>query len=316
MARMYRRKEGQSLYSEGTQTRLELSRNYHMQYLLLKLTVVHDNESNAKFVDDEIFSVINQLELVANGNNTLKQIPSKKLYVDNLTGTTQRGMFKVDKTAGTDKESYVYAVIPFSMFNTIRPTDTILNTRIFTTFELLVNWNSKTSLGTGITVKSAKLDVWSDSLVGYKRNAGESIKYFKSISQSKEITSTTPEFQITLPNQKIYKQIAIVATADNKRTDDIVKGIKIKSGTTVILEMDAEALRATNIFEFRPENNGLMKGIYVIDFAVRGRLSDLVNTKNPEFNQFDLILDVEKQSGKNYVHVLTDEVVDTNIIEK
>lgn len=314
MSRIFERKEGQSNYSPSTQTRMELSRNYHTQYLLCKLTVTHDN-SSAVFSDEAVFGLINHLEVVANGNNTIKAIPSKKLYIDSLLGTTKRGVNDIKTADGTNLVSTVWAMIPFSIFNTIRPHDTILNTAVFKTFDLLVNWGSDSSIGSGITVKSAKLDVWSSSLVGYKRNAGETIKYFLENNLTDEVNNTTTDKEIKLPTGKIYKSITVVASVDGKRNDNIIKGLKIKSGTTVIVDLDADALRAKNIFEFKPENYDLMKGIYVIDFAVRGRLSDCLDTTR-DFNTLELVLDVEKQAGKNDINVLSDIIQDTTAVEK
>ncbi|AXX87158.1 hypothetical protein AMRN_1422 [Malaciobacter marinus] len=316
MARLYERYENHALYSPSSQKRIELSRNYHTQYLLLKLTVNHDNAAGATFKDEALFGLINQLEVIANGNQTIKQIPSKKLYLDNIIGTSQRGMHSIDTSEGAGKESFVYAVIPFSMFNTIRPHDTILNTALFTTFDLLINWGGDSSIGSGITVNNAKLDVWSSSLINYKRNANETISFFNSTSLLKEVTSTTNELTISLPTQKLYKSIQIVSTVDGKRVDNMIKGVKIKSGNTTFVDIDANALRAKNVFEFKPEAYNLLKGCYVVDFTIRGRMTDLLDTIN-SYNTLEVVLDVEKQPGEtNNVHILTDTVQKTNILEK
>ncbi len=314
MARLFERKEGQITFIASSQGRLPLSRNYHVQHLLLKLTVKHDN-SSASFKDEALYNLINYLEVVANGNQNIKQIPFNKLYLNNIMGTSQKGINDIKTANGTDLVSTIWAVVPFSMFNTIRPYDTILNTAVFSTFDLLVNWGSDSSIGRGITVKEAQLDVFSSALVGYKRNPTETIKYFKETSLVQEVTSTTNELTISLPVKKMYKAISIVSMVNGKRVDSVIKGIKIKSGTTVIVDLDGDSIRAKNNFEYKPESADDLKGVYVIDFLIRGRLSDALDTIR-NFNTLEVVLDVEKQTGTNNVYVLSDTVEDTGILEK
>ena len=312
MARIFEREEGQIKYVPSTQQRLAISRNYHMQYLMLKLTVNHDN-TGAAFKDEAMYNLINQLEIVANGNENLKQIPGNKLQLNNVLGTSMTGLNDIKTGDGTGLVSTVYAIVPFSMFNTVRPYDTILNTALFTTFDLLINWGSDASVGTGITINSATVDVASSSLVNYARNDGESIKYFKEIALVEEITSTTTNYTINLPVKMIYKAISIIGMVDGVRDDSLIKNIKIKSGTTVIVDLPASILRAKNNFEFRPKDNDKLLGSYIIDFAIRGKLSDCLNTVT-NFNTLEVVLSVEKQAGTNNVFVLSDTIEDTGII--
>lgn len=315
MATLYEKKEGLLKYTPSVQDRLELSKNYHVQHYLLKLTVNHDNAADSKFNDEEVWGLINHLELVANGNNTIKSIPAKKLFINSLLGTTQKGLHSIDRTAGNGKTSTVFALIPLSLLNTVRPHDTILDTGVFKTLDLLVNWGSDASIGTGITVNSAVLDVYSSALTGYSRNQGETIKYFVENNTTDEVLTTTTNKQISLAPGHIYKTLTIVAAVDGIKNDKMIKGIKIKSGNTIFVDLDADALRAKNIFEFRPEQNNMLTGIWTIDFAIRGRLSDCLDTR--KMNTIEVVLDVEKQAGtRNDINILADIIHDTNIAAK
>ena len=225
-----------------------------------------------------------------------------------------RDRYKIDESVGTDKKSFVYFKIDFSMPNSLRPHDTILNTALFSTFDFLVNWGSSATVGTGITVKSATLEISSNSLVGYARNKGETIKYFKETSLVKEVTSSTSEMSITMPVKKLYRGISIIAFEDTGRSNKIIKKVTIKSGTTVFVDWSFDALQAENNFFFKPEDEGTFDGTVVIDFAQRGRLSDMLNTIQ-SFNTLEVVLDVVKQSGTNKVYIFSDTVEDTNIVE-
>jgi len=317
MARMFEKKEGRLDYKNSAQQRLELSRNYHVQYYMVKLTINHDNGAAPVVKDDLLFNIIKSFEIVANGDLTVKSVPAAKLYINSLVGTGELGVNSTDLTASkTGAESYAYAVIPMSLFNVIRPHDTIFNTALFKTLDLLVNWGSAKTLGTDITVNSAKLEVFSSALIGYKRNENETIKYYLENNLRDEITATTQTHQIQMPVNKIYRSITIMATNDGVRTDDIVKGVKIKSGDSTVIDLPAEAIRSKNIFELRPGNADNLKGLLVINFAARGRLTDCLNTIT-DFKTLEIELDVEKVgSEKNEVNILSDVIRDTKTVVK
>ncbi len=314
MARLFKRTENVAKYTASTQSRIELSRNYHMTHLICMLTVTHDNTASASFFDNKLFKLINSIDIVANGNETLKQIPSTKLQLDNIIDSGMRGMHKIDESDGTDKKSFVFFKIDFSMPNALRPHDTILNTALFSTFDFLINWGSDATVGTGITVKSATLEISSNSLVNYLRNKGETVKYYKETALVKEVTSSTHEMSITMPVKKLYRGISIIAFEDTGRSNKIIKKVTIKSGTTVFVDWSFDALQAENNFLLKPEDEGTLDGTVVIDFAQRGRLSDMLNTIS-SFNTLEVVLDVEKQPGTNKIYIFSDTVEDTNIVE-
>lgn len=312
MARMFEKREQSADYAESAQKRIELSRNYHVQYLMVKLTVNHTNGASPSLKDNLLFNAIQDFSIVANGDLTIKSVPASKLYVNSLLGTSKLGVGKSDLTSNKSNAiSYAYAIIPFSMFGTVRPHDTILNTELFKSLDLLVNWGSSNTIGKNITINNAKLEVFSSALIGYARNQAETIKYHLETNLRDEITATTTEHQIQMPVNKIYKSITIMALNDGQRSDDIIKGIKIKSGDSTVIDLPAEAIRSKNIFEFKPDQDDNLKGIYVINFAGRGRLSDCLNTIT-DFKTLEIELDVVKQgSKKNEVNILSDVIRDT-----
>jgi hypothetical protein len=318
MSRIFKRKEGTVSFSASSQERLELSRTAHVQYLMLKLKINHTNGTTPVLNDAKLWALINSVEVVANGNENIKQIPASKLYLDNIIASGMNGLNEVNLTASSTVESYAYAMIPFSVPNSVRPHDTIINTRLFSTFDLLVNWGSSATLGSDITVNSASIEVSSGALVGYSRNAGETIKYFKETSLMKEVTSSTNEMTISLPVEKLYKAISVVATHDGLRTNDIINNIIVKSGETVFLNWDAETIRALNNLKFKPETTSGLDGIMVIEFDERGMLSDMLNTVTSQggFNTLEVVLDVTKSAtGTDRVYLLSDTIQNTGIVE-
>jgi len=83
MPRGYLRKEGLAKFVASTQSRIELSKNYHMRYLVCSLEVTHTN-STAVFKSEHFANLINSIQIVANGNKTIKHVNVRKLMYNAL----------------------------------------------------------------------------------------------------------------------------------------------------------------------------------------------------------------------------------------
>ena len=312
MARRFIRKEGQATFTASTQSRIELSKNYHSQYLNCKLVVNHTNTS-ADFLSEHFANLINSIQIVANGNKTIKHISVKKL-VYNALYHTGKAMANTVATADGAQVSTIYFSIDFSRRGMVRPEDTIENTALYTTFDMMIDWAAASNVGTGIVVDSATLTVSSNQLVGYARNAGEKIAHNVETQLSEEITSSTTEYQISLPVKKIYQGILVGATVAGVRSNSVINSIKLKSGTTVFAELSAADLRADNIDRHGILTDSDADGLLLLDLVGRGRLSDALDTRG-EFNTLELVLDVTKQTGTNVVTVYSDVFDVENTVE-
>lgn len=317
MARIYKRPENPMVWGNSTQERIALSRNYQVTHLLCKLELTHTNGASPVFNDDGLFSAINKLEIVGNGNKNIKSIKGTKLALNTVLGTSTESKHTLDDTASTaDLKSFVWFMIPFNVLGTIRPHDTILNTSLYSNLDLLIDWSNAAALGTDITITSGKLNIISNALINYKRNATETIKYFKETQTVEPIVNTADEHTITLPTQKIYKTISLVSTVDGARNDTVIENIILKSGTTVILNIPYDALQIENDMQFKPMNSNFLKGVAIIDFSQRGFLSDCLDTFPAQFNTLELVLKVKKLGTKTDVAIFTDEIENTSILEK
>lgn len=303
MARSYRRKEGQITYTASTQSRLQLSRNYHNQYLICKLVVNHTNLT-AVLLSDHFANLINSIQIVANGNKTIKHIDAKKL-VYNAIYNSGKAMSNTVNTADGAVTSTIYFTVDFSKRGMVRPTDTIENSALYNTFDMMVDWGSAASVGTGVTIDSAVLSVASNQLVNYSRNPGERISHNIETQLTEEITSTTSEYQITLPVNKVYQNLLISSLVDGIRSNAVINSIKLKSGTTIFAEWSADDLRADNINSYKIANGSDADGLLLLDLVGRGRNSDALDTRGT-FNTLELVLNVTKQTGVNTITVYSD----------
>ena len=303
MARRFIRKEGQATFTASTQSRIELSRNYHLQYLNCKLVVNHTN-LGASLLSDHFANLINSIQIVANGNKTIKHISVKKLVYNAIFGSG-KAMINTVATADGAQVSTIHFSIDFSRRGMVRPEDTIENGALYSTFDMLIDWASASNVGAGVTVDSATLSVSSNQLVEYARNAGERISHNVETQLSEEITSSTTEYQISLPVKKVYQALMISATVDGVRSNDVINAIKLKSGTTVFAELSADDLRADNIDRHKILTDSDADGLLLLDLVGRKKLSDALDTRG-NFNTLELVLDVSKQVGTNVVNVYSD----------
>ncbi|MDX1808306.1 MAG: hypothetical protein R3331_02075 [Sulfurospirillaceae bacterium] len=318
MAQSLKVKENSATWAASTQSRIPLSRNYHVENYLVKIKVTHDNGATPVFYNEGVFSLINNIQLIGNGNENIKQMPANKLYIDSILRSGKNGGNSLDTTANkTGLTSYVWARINLSMPNSVRPWDTILWTKPFQSLDLMIDWASSANIGSNITVTAAEMTVFSNQLIGYSRAKGEVIKYYEETALKEEVTGTNAQLTFNLPVNKLYRAISIVSTINGLRADTVINSIKLKSGQTVFCDWDAEAFNEHNKETYRIESSTDFKGIYVVDFAERGRLSDMLNTIVAQggYNTLELVLNVTKQTGSNFVDVYFDTVKQTTATE-
>lgn len=305
MGRTYLRKEGQKSFTASTQSRIELSRNYHANHIICKLKVNHTNTS-AVLLSEHFANLINSIQIVANGNKTIKHVSPKKL-VYNALYSNNKAMVNTVETGDGAQVSTIFFTVDFSKRGMMRPADTIENTALYTTFDMLIDWASAGNVGTGVVIDSAVLSVHSNQLVGYRRNPGERIAHNVETQLTEEITSSTTEYQISLPTKKIYQGLLISAMVDGVRSNAVINSIKLKSGTTIFAEIDAEDLRAENIDRRKISTNSDVDGLLLLDLVSRGKNTDALDTRGT-FNTLELVLDVSKQSGTNVITVFSDVI--------
>lgn len=313
MARNFLRKENFATFTASTQSRIEISRNFHHRALLCKLEITHTN-ATAVFKSDGFANLIGAIQIIANGNKTIKNIDAKKLVYNAVYDKGRALPSTVITANATGAVSTIFFTIDFAKRGMVRPLDTVENSANYTTFDMLIDWANEASVGTGITVTSAKLSVASDQLVGYSRDVNEKIAHNIETQLTKEVTSTTSEFQIQLPVKMIYQRLLIASRVDGVRVNTVVNSVKLKSGTTVFAEWDAADLRAYNADKSGLATISDLDGLLLLDLVGRGRNSDAIDTRGT-FNTLELVLDVTKQSGTNTVSLYSDVIDIEDVIE-
>jgi hypothetical protein len=317
MAHITRTKEGDCTFSAGKPTDIRLNRDHHVVKYVCCLTVNHDNAVGATFLDDHFFKLINFIDIVGDSREHFKNVMPQKFHTNALLNSGRAMNHTVVTTADTaGNTSKIWFTIDIAKPSMVRPLDYVINTAVFDSLVMNVKWSNADAVGTGITINSASLDVWSEKLIGYSRNPGETTKYFIEEQKETEVTSTTSNFQITLPADQLYLGFTLVAEDGGNRSDDIINKITLKSGTTVLDEIEGDALQAYVAESRRVQTPSDLKGIYRLDRLVRGRRSDLMNTaRNGKLNNPQIILDVTKGAGTTIIRTFEEVEVITDHVE-
>ncbi|MDR3178407.1 MAG: hypothetical protein LBT96_05435 [Campylobacteraceae bacterium] len=319
MARVYNRKEGTIPYVAGTMQTLELSRNYHVQRYILTIEAEITNGEAPIYYDDNLFKLISSLNLVANGSVNLKQIPAEKLIYNYLLNNGVRPYTQITKTASGTYLQKQTAIIDLVIPNELRPMDTVLNTRVFNSLNLNANWTDSAAaiLGSDITINSATLHVSSEQLIGYSRNKGEKINYFKEVARGENVTSNNSNYLIKLDPNQFYIGFLVTAQKQNVLTDSVIKNIRIKSGTTIFMDLNAETVKRINENDMKIINQGSNTGLYYLDFTPRGKLTDMLNTVQSAggFNTLELELEIANADASTYISVYSEFIEITNQLE-
>ena len=283
---------------------------------MCKLNVNMTNTS-AALKNGTLLDLISNIQIVSNGNKYHKVLKPIGIKLSQVIDHKSIGLKSVDLSDGT-KANYVFFRIDFSSFDTKKRFDTIENTALFDTFDLVVDWGSQATLGTGIVVNSASLEVSSVQMVNFLRAKGVHILRNIETNASYDVIGNNDQFKIDLTTEQYYSKIFICSTADDLSVDTVIKNIILKSGETVICNLDALTLRADNISEYLPKVQTDLAGAYVIDFLqLRNSLDDILdtNSKTSSFNTLDLVLDVVKVGTSCKVHVFRRTIEDTNLVE-
>jgi hypothetical protein len=318
--RIFNRPEGVVNFTAGSQASIELSRNYHVEKYLLELEVdITNDATNVSYKDNIFFRLINSLELVADGNQNIKQIPGQKLVINNVYNNGKTGYTSdINTTPSATYTAKQVATIDLSIPGMIRPADTILNARTFQTLFLYVNWGTAQNLGTGINITGARLKISSIQYIGYARNQGERIAYFKETAASYNLTANNNAFYINLPVGKYYQGLLLEVLKDGKRDDGVLNNVILKSGTVVITDLSGYTLKNLNDIDFKVNNISDLVGLYYIDFTPRGHMTDMLDTLSPTgFNTLNLELNIGGITNANgLLNLYYDYVEFTDLVEQ
>ena len=288
---------------------LPLPLNNIYRYLMFRLrgNVVTTATAPTGLRTDAPFQLIRRIEIVANGNDTIKNIPFillKKL--NTIDWGIEPEWTNVGVTASTTFPFVASSMLPFVFTGakTRRPHDGALDARELATLDLRVTFGNIADVynsPAGATITATELET--------KTGEYETLEEFeaflnKHTSTEREITATATELQERLPTERVYRRFLLYSEVDGIARNDILNRISLRSGSTVFKDVQGNLLQSEMFLNNRVRTE---TGVYLIPIISEGKIVESLDTKG--MSSIEFIFDVTRQTGTvNRVHILSETV--------
>lgn len=263
------------------------------------------------------WSLIRRIEIVVDGKDTIKSLDFEFLKAFNqvMYGTAPSGS-AMPVAVATDQNFNAHAILPFEMPRSIRPIDTLLDSKNLSTFQLIITWGDENSVYSALPANATldpaltKLEIGAYESFGI----GGRFSVFKQLNLTKDVAAVTPDFQVILPVGNIYRAFfvkginygASPANVDpGTPSNAVIQNLKLQSGTEVFFNKKANELQDDNKRLFGIES--WPAGYHVLEFATDGLLTESLDARG--LSSLDLVLDVLNPATTNRVKVYPMEVI-------
>lgn len=318
MSQYQRRKIGELTLTAGKLETINLPRNYALRNIIIKLAgsiTVSGGTTSGTPKDSNPLQFLGTLEVRREGKDTLFRLPADHLHrLNHIWGGTRPDIASL---ANGDAQSNTAVrgscVIPFEVLRGISPIDTLIKAGGLSSLDLLVNVGQASDLIQGgdrtIAVGSTAFTL----IVEVEEELGLENWIFHDLKQylvaSPEVTATSDGFQIKpIPVGNEFYAFVLRAKADNLLNNSIINRIKLKAGSEIFVDVDADTLRYDNKRKFGIES--FPDGHYVIWLSPDGMLNSCLDVrKGTGRESLELELKVTKQSGTNIIDVIAYELI-------
>jgi hypothetical protein len=320
------RELGTITFAASQQRTLELPRNYAYRAISLRLVAnLTWTQTTAGVVKDSApAQLIRNITIRANGRDVIKSNSMEYFHRSNCYeyGVRPRVTTIAATTAATAQSVEVCAVIPFEMWRSLKPIDTLLDSSGMATLDMLVDWGTGANIFGGnyvgtVTVNSATLYVASIESVGVP--PGTKFITHKEYAIESLISAATTRYQINLPVSNLYRGFWLKTVSDDVNVNTILNNIQLKSGTEVYVNRLAPFLQADNRVDYNmevPNSTGTapaevanrnLPGWYFVEFVRDGRLTESLNTQR--LSSLEFILDVNHPGTTDRVTIYPVELI-------
>lgn len=323
MSQTLRRKIAEETLSVNTPKTINLPRNYSIRGICVKLAgsiTISGGTTSGTVKDSNPLQFIRSIEVRREGKDTLMKISPDILHRINqiFYGTRPdiSGLANGDAQANTAVRGSF--IIPFEVLKGISPKDTFLKAGGLSSLDLIVDVGAASDLVQGgdrtIAVGTTAFTVIVETLeeIGLENFIFGDMKQY--LVAEPEIAASSDNFQIKpIPVGNEYYAFVLVAKADNILNNSIINRIKLKSGSEVFFDVDADSLKYDNKRQFGIET--FPDGYYVLFLTPDGLLNSTLDTRQGTGrNTLEFELKVTKQSGTNTISVYGMEYIRPQIV--
>ena len=302
----------------GGSVSLEIPRTANLESIMISLggTVTYGASANAG--DEVVYAaqrLIERVELIAGGNNTICSVPGWALSIvstRNPSGAGELGRLE-DPIASATQTVYLAMMLDQIIYDGIRPKDAILMTRDFDYLELKVtfaDWSriyvNSRSYPTGHTLQ---LTTQLIQTVETDYAASRPTILVRRSSLVIDATTANSDRVVRLPAGNAIRRVDILSltgTGQASASETLINRLKLRNGLDVRADFTPLALR--NINRFARYGAGNYAGTLTLDFGVQG-IGNSLATNNwavPNPAEPELVLDHNGATG-GQIQVVTTE---------
>lgn len=264
--------------------------------------------------------LIDRIQVIASGRETIKSYTGWQLY---LLNRNRGGVLPARVQPGLTVATHDFRLtlfIDFCLPNSVRPVDTLLNTRPFSSLQLKIDWgdvNSIVNAGASSTqvLQNVRLHVFVEETTAPDQDR---FTIFKESVIEKVIPATNPALPIDLPIGNVINDIMINQWTDGAKTEaSILNYDLVESGSIYHLQriewlMDKYRTRFDQMSEHDIHPQVATADVYepygvYIDFKEDGLISSALNVSN--VRDLKLILDAVLQGTADVVYVNVGELI-------
>lgn len=248
----YRKQQSLTINTFGQKLVAQLGRGMQYRELILRLSgsftyAAAGNNVGTTLGRGDEWSAIARIDIVANGADVIRSISGTQLkWINRLMyGTLPRLSTALGDNTIISPTFDSTLTIPFWMFQSIRPVDTLLDSSKLADLriEVTVNTSANINNANGPTVIAATLDVFSLESFGLQGDFSDTRIY----TIQDTVAAANTARQILLPVTALYRGffINVANGASETATDqpNLLTNVKIQSGTQVFRDIAGRVLK-------------------------------------------------------------------------
>jgi hypothetical protein len=312
------RRQRQVNWDANNEVSEDLSRGMVYRELALRLkgqlTLTSGDNTSANTERGDEWALIKAIKIVANHTDVIKRIRGADLWWLNYFwfGKIPETSAEIADSNTANPSFNSVLILPFWMPRSAKPIDTALDGRELSGLEIVVEWGAATDVNSNVSGFETDPTLYVTSLESF--NVSGPFSQWRLYPIEQEIVADNPELQIQLPVSYMYRGFTLIATDGGVIQGDIINNVKLRSGSTIYEDQQADVLN-----EWFPLRNGCesgparrsdddsINGVYRVDHVTDGYMTEAIDTLG--FSEFTLELDVSVGSGTTKAIIYPDQLV-------
>lgn len=306
-------------YSANNKVGESLSRGLISRHLTLQLegapTLTALNNSAANTLKAEEWGVVSRIDVIANGSDVIFSMSGEQLWWLNyfVFGAVPPVTAAIGDGATADPPFDSSLILPFWMPRSLRPFDTALDSRVLSDLKVEVTWGTHTSINSAATGFTTDPTLKVNTLGSFNAPAAAFSQWRRFIIEQ-TISAANSALRVQLPVGAIYRGFLLNTVSDSVDVGTMLDNFKLKSGTTVFADIDAEVLAVESrlmngipLTAARRSSSSSVNGWYYYDHVTDGRLTEGIDTLG--FSEIELELNVANPGAADTIFIIPQQII-------